>query len=103
MTLRRPNRAVSRVADPAGGAYQREIGAAELIFKVEVTLGAVAGEKKSDPLRTEAEKQSVVLGIRHAEPHSPADRAGLVVADPQRSGVHVAPVEVKATADSVDR
>src|SRR6266849_1890753 len=52
---------------------------------------------------TEGEEQSVVLGKRHAEPYPSPERAGPVIADSQRGGVHVAPVDVKATAHSVDR
>src|SRR5712691_1443667 len=103
VTPRRPDEAVPRVADPAGGADQRNIVAAELVLKDEVTLRAVGSERKSDLFRAEAKKQSVVLGERHSEAYRPADRAGLVVADSQGSGVYVAPVDVEATADSVDR
>src|SRR5712692_1892510 len=103
VTPRRPDEAVPRVADPAGGADQRNIVAAELVLKDEVALRAVGREREFDLLRTEAEKQSVVLCKGHAEPYRPADRAGLVVADSQGGGVHVAPVDVEATADSVDR
>src|SRR5258706_560600 len=103
VTLRRPDEAVSQVADPARGAGQPAIGTAELVLKIEVTLRAVASEEKFDPLRTEAEEQSVVLGKRHAEPYPPADRAGPVIADSQRGGRHIAPVYVKATADSLHR
>src|SRR5438105_11146808 len=77
MTPRGPDGAVSRVSDPAGGADHRDIGAAKLVLKSEVTLRAVGGEKKLDPLRAEAKEQRVVLGERHSEAYPSPDRAGL--------------------------
>src|SRR5437867_13413161 len=91
MTSRRPDEAVARVSDPAGAGDQRNIVAAELVLKNEVTLRAVWGKEELDLFRTQAEKQGVVLGKGHSETYRPADSAGPVVTDSQGCRVHVAP------------
>src|SRR5215831_814459 len=103
VAARRPDHAVARVADPAGRADQGRVPAAELILEREVALRSQLVEEQPDVLDPEPEEQRVVLGERNAEPHRGAGGARPVVPDAEAHGVHVAPVQVEAAADAVDR
>src|SRR5215471_1738934 len=100
---RRPDHAVARVAYPSPRADQGRVPAAELVFEREVALRPQLVEEQPDVLDPEPEEQGVVLSERNAEPHRGAGGARPVVPDPEGHGVHVAPVDVEAAADAVDR